>query len=384
MLKLISHSESKSSRSDSSNLRTVESEPNFALPQNTISDGVFANLKYLLTARAEKTPPQRNPVLVEGFRTTFVENLREFLRPLPRIPGSSECSLSGRVSPGVKLEPLPLYASLLSNIREYVTTRKLSPLDTRIALPEIWRKHKRLSVANLTSLMLHVSLTAVIIALTVRQVTTVEAGKPATVLIAPFPRPAFSPSAPQFARAYHIRRKSFFSQGKLIMPVGVPKAVTGIVAKRKGDDVAAPDVRMGVEDASPAGLLSGVLGGPGRGIAGEVIRGGTGGPEQPPSENAKPRILRIESNLRGPKAIYAPQPDFPVVARNAHISGSVILDAIIDERGTVVKLRPVSGSDLLCQSALTAVAHWRFEPTYLDGRPVAVEMEVKVTFHLKP
>jgi len=38
---------------------------------------------------------------------------------------------------------------------------------------------------------------------------------------------------------------------------------------------------------------------------------------------------------------------------------------------------------LLIGSALEAVRKWRYEPTYLNGQPVPVQRNVKVTFRLK-
>jgi hypothetical protein len=42
----------------------------------------------------------------------------------------------------------------------------------------------------------------------------------------------------------------------------------------------------------------------------------------------------------------------------------------------------VSGPPLLLAPALQAVLKWRYEPTYLDGIPVSIQMEVEVGFRL--
>jgi protein TonB len=65
----------------------------------------------------------------------------------------------------------------------------------------------------------------------------------------------------------------------------------------------------------------------------------------------------------------------------ARIWGVVVVDAVIDERGNVVGTRAVSGHPLLVPAALKAVLQWKYEPTLLNGTPVAVEMEVTVHFN---
>jgi hypothetical protein len=57
-------------------------------------------------------------------------------------------------------------------------------------------------------------------------------------------------------------------------------------------------------------------------------------------------------------------------------------NAVIDERGNVVQVRPVNRHPLLIPAALRAVLQWKYEPTLLNGTPVAVEMEVTVHFSL--
>jgi hypothetical protein len=37
-------------------------------------------------------------------------------------------------------------------------------------------------------------------------------------------------------------------------------------------------------------------------------------------------------------------------------------------------MKIVSGPPLLCQAALDALKKWKYEPTYLNDRPIAVRM----------
>jgi len=55
---------------------------------------------------------------------------------------------------------------------------------------------------------------------------------------------------------------------------------------------------------------------------------------------------------------------------------------VLDEHGNVVGAHALSGHPLLISAALKAVLQWKYEPTLLNGTPVAVEMEVTVHFKL--
>jgi TonB family protein len=95
-----------------------------------------------------------------------------------------------------------------------------------------------------------------------------------------------------------------------------------------------------------------------------------------------------ESGLRVPpekmeKRILAKvEPVYPEAARSAGTEGMVVLDAMIAPNGSVERLRPVSGSDVLVQSATDAVQSWKFEPYLADGRAVEVETTIAVEFRL--
>jgi len=82
------------------------------------------------------------------------------------------------------------------------------------------------------------------------------------------------------------------------------------------------------------------------------------------------------------KLIHEVQPDYPVLARDARIGGTVRLSAVIGANGKVQDLRLLSGQPLLVQAAMDAVRQWVYQPTYLNGSPVEVATEVDVRFRL--
>jgi periplasmic protein TonB len=390
MLKLITQPTSKVPRLDAVNLRPGESAPNFALSHHRVSAGFFANLRYLLTERAPiPKDAERSALLPHKFRASFVDNLTEHFRPAPKLTGDAVHSLRGAASPGIKIEHRPLYLSFFLNIRDAIIPPKHPPLELTsqpVDVPEIWSKHRKLSAPTVTSAIVHVIFIAVVVTLTVRHVTSPDPVKPVTILIAP-PPPGAPPPPSQAAapppalphRVPQIKRKSFFVQGKLTAPTVIPKVTN---AKRSADDVAAPDLGRGVPGGDPAGVLGGVLGGDPGGIPGGILGGGSVTPPPPGVATTKSGIVRVGGNVKQPKAIYQPRPEFPSLAQHAHITGVVILDAVIDEQGNVVKLHPISGQPLLIPAALKAVATWKFEPTYLDGKPTSIEMQVTVSFNI--
>jgi protein TonB len=93
--------------------------------------------------------------------------------------------------------------------------------------------------------------------------------------------------------------------------------------------------------------------------------------------------VRASSLLKAPRQTNSIDPEYPPLARETQIRGTVVIEAVIDEHGNVVKARVVSGHPLLTGAALKAVQQWKYEPTSLNGQPVSVVMQVQVHFNLK-
>jgi protein TonB len=194
-------------------------------------------------------------------------------------------------------------------------------------------------------------------------------------LVAPAPPPP--PSAPAVKTAAphiaHPRPRFSYTAPK----VTATKSITKKSAQISADVATAPDLG-GVANGDPAGIAGGEIGG----LAGGVF-GGTGTaapPPPPPQPRPTRRIVRVGSNLKPPRQILSVNPEYPPLARQAHIAGTVLVDAVIDEQGNVVQARAVSGAPLLIPAALKAVLQWKYEPTSLNGQQVSVELEVEVHF----
>jgi protein TonB len=93
---------------------------------------------------------------------------------------------------------------------------------------------------------------------------------------------------------------------------------------------------------------------------------------------------RIGGDVRAPVAIARSAPLYPEVARRMRIQGVVRVEAVIDERGNVVDARVLDDIGMGCgQAAVEAIRTWRYEPATLNGRPVSVYLEVRVSFRLR-
>ena len=78
-----------------------------------------------------------------------------------------------------------------------------------------------------------------------------------------------------------------------------------------------------------------------------------------------------------------PDPAYTDEARRAKHQGVCVLGLIVDVDGHTRDIRVVRGLGMgLEQKAIDAVRQWRFDPALKDGRPVAVQISVEVSFRL--
>jgi TonB family protein len=95
------------------------------------------------------------------------------------------------------------------------------------------------------------------------------------------------------------------------------------------------------------------------------------------------RPVIVGGDIQAPRKLTNTAPVYPPLALQARISGMVIVECIIDPRGHVTSARVLRGHPLLDAAAVHAVEQWTYEPTRLNGIPVAVQMTVTVRFQAK-
>lgn len=94
------------------------------------------------------------------------------------------------------------------------------------------------------------------------------------------------------------------------------------------------------------------------------------------------REFRTCLNGTPPRAVHTVYPEYPALARMAHIQGEVRLSATIAEDGKPRDLQIISGHPVLAQAALNAVKQWTYTPEMCPSGPVSVETMIKVSFHM--
>ncbi|MGH9824428.1 MAG: TonB family protein, partial [Blastocatellia bacterium] len=100
---------------------------------------------------------------------------------------------------------------------------------------------------------------------------------------------------------------------------------------------------------------------------------------QAPAQTPQPR--RSTGPIQG-QVIRRVEPVYPPAAKTANVSGSVVVEVSIDEKGNVVGARAVSGSGMLAPAAVAAARGFRFTPTTLDGVPVRSSRAIVFNFRM--
>jgi protein TonB len=192
-----------------------------------------------------------------------------------------------------------------------------------------------------------------------------------TFLAAPPPAPAPPPPFVS-SRSVAPKPRVLSVSGKLVAPRVIPRQIARLSEEPDGNDLAAAIVpgevvAGGVPGGVPGGVIGGVLSG-----AAPPAPGPISVPPQGP--------IRAGGKVKAPRLISAPEPVYPVLARQSKIAGAVVIDAVIDTQGNVVEMRTVSGQPILVLAAMEALRHWKYEPTILGGEAFPVRLLVTITF----
>jgi TonB family protein len=151
--------------------------------------------------------------------------------------------------------------------------------------------------------------------------------------------------------SYPSTRKSISGakilKGKLVSP--------HFSANRSSIDREVPPDLIGVDSVTGAGAIQGIL---------AAVRPAGG-------------------RVKEPHLVSSFPPSYPVAARQAGVEGPVTIDAVIDASGKLTSMKVVSGASLLQRAALDSLRTWRYEPGYLNDKPVSVKTSITVYFHLR-
>jgi TonB family protein len=137
-----------------------------------------------------------------------------------------------------------------------------------------------------------------------------------------------------------------------------------VTAKRGGASaVEAPTLDADVTSPAAGGTLAGM---------------GDSSSALPPPPAVSP--ARVGGSVTPPKLISSAPPVYPLAAKQAMIDGDVVVQAVIDKNGNVSEATVISGPPILRDAALTAVRHWKYSPSILNGQPMASAATVTLKF----
>ena len=102
----------------------------------------------------------------------------------------------------------------------------------------------------------------------------------------------------------------------------------------------------------------------------------------PPLTSEETAPLHVGDRVKEPRLLFRIRPNYPLAAKRIGLEGNVVIDAVIDTTGKVTPMKVVSGPVPLQDAALDSVRKWNYAPSYLDDKPVPVEMLITVEFRL--
>lgn len=230
-------------------------------------------------------------------------------------------------------------------------------------------KTKRRLSTTILSFVLQVFLIGVLILIPLIYTDALPKQQLMTFLVAPPPPPP-PPPPPAAAPVRVVKIQSEMVNGQLRTPTKIPQKVQMIKEEEAPPDLGGAGVVGGVPGGIPGGSTGGVIGG--------ILS------SQPVAvpKVAAPQRVRVSQGVSAGLLIRKVQPNYPPLARQARIQGTVILQAEISKEGTIQNLQLISGHAMLAPAAIEAVKQWRYKPYLLNGEPVAVETQVIVNFSL--
>lgn len=90
---------------------------------------------------------------------------------------------------------------------------------------------------------------------------------------------------------------------------------------------------------------------------------------------------RVQMSADASEIVTRPvRPNYPLLARQMKVQGSVILQALIGKDGIIQNLRVVSGPHILASAAQDAVRQWHFKPHFEGAEAVETQAKITVNF----
>jgi protein TonB len=326
-----------------------------------------------------------------------------------------EVNLRANPEPELNLLPpkdleQPLWRSLFQGLDDFFFPKKLPPLvltSKPEPVKDIWGFYNYKKNGALGSTLVHVLVLAAVIGGTIlgRRVVQ-QIIKPAEVvtLIAPDDIPPLQPSKTLSGGGGGGGDRDILKASKGKLPKLAMEQITPpmVVVRNEHPKLTAeptvvvpPQIQLAMNNLPNLGdPLSKLPSGPpsnGTGFGGGIgsgSGGGVGSGEGPGVGAGRGGgtgggVFRVGGGVSAPRTIYAPDPEYSEEARKAKYQGTCVLWLIVGPDGRPRDIRLARSLGLgLDEKAIEAVRTWKFEPAMKDGRPVAVQINVEVSFRL--
>jgi TonB family protein len=304
----------------------------------------------------------------------------------------------------------PLWKSLFQNLDDLFFPKKLPPLvltSKPVPVRDIWGFYNYKKNGALGSTVVHIlALGAIIGGTILGQRMVKEITKPAesVTLVAPDDVPPLPPSKTQAGGGGGGGDRDKFQAPKGKLPKFSMEQFTPpeMVVRNENPKlpmeptvVVPPQIHLAMNNLPNLGdPMSHLPSGPpsnGTGSGGGIGSGSGGGVGSGEGPGVGPGrgggigggVFRVGGGVSAPKPLYAPDPEYSEEARKAKYQGTCVLWLVVGPDGRPRDIRVSRTLGLgLDEKAIEAVKQWKFEPAMKDGKPVAVQINVEVSFRL--
>ena len=303
-----------------------------------------------------------------------------------------------------------LWKSLFRNIDDFFFPKKLPPLvltSKPEPVKDIWGFYNYKKNGALGSTVVHVVALVGLVGLTIwgrRVVTQIVKPSDMVTLIAPDEVPALPASKTQAGGGGGGGDQDKFQASKGKLPKQSMQQITPPEVIQRNPNpklpveptvVIPPEIKLAMNNLPNLGdPMSHLPSGPpsnGTGSGGGIGSGSGGGVGSGTGPGVGPGrgggigggVFRVGGGVSAPRVVYQPDPEYSEEARKAKYQGTCVLWLVVGPDGHPRDIRIARSLGLgLDEKAIDAVKTWRFEPAMKDGQPVAVQINVEVTFRL--
>ena len=166
------------------------------------------------------------------------------------------------------------------------------------------------------------------------------------------------------------RENRLFSSVRLAAPIFNSDRFLHLAAVSPPDEPLKPSI------AGTTGGMGDVLGG---------ILSNANSPLIAPVFPANANPIQIGGEVKPTRLVSGFSLEYPAIAELAHVFGTVIIEAVIDETGKVTNVHAISGNFPAEAAAMrsTLVSYAKFQPMLLNGMPTRCDLTVEVSFQLR-